>query len=257
MHDRPPDERHASRRHSFTYVMQESPSVDATEVDRSIRHVARAGAMRRGPTSPAGTVNAMAQRLGSDRIAGLKLLFALIAVMWVTEAIDAADGHHLDQYGIHPRDVGGLPEIFSAPFLHVGWDHLISNTIPFAAMGLAIALGGLARVALVTLIVGVVSGLGVWLIAPSHTVVLGASGIVFGYATYLVARGILSRRLVEIGVGVVVIGVFGLALLQSLVPHEGISWQAHLFGAIGGVIAASVVAGRREPAPAALPRPVA
>ncbi len=200
----------------------------------------------------------MTDRLGPDRSNALKLLLAMIAVMWVTEVIDVADGHRLDQFGIHPRDVGGLPEIISAPFLHVGFQHLIGNTIPFAIMGVAIALGGLARVAIVTAVVGLVSGLGVWLIAPANTVHLGASGVVFGYATYLIARGIYSRRLVEIAVGVLVVGVWGLALAQSLLPQDGISWQAHLFGAIGGVIAASLLAKRREPEPAvALPRPLA
>ena len=105
-------------------------------------------------------------------------------------------------------------------------------------MGAAIALGGIARVALVTLIVAVISGLGVWLIAPSDEVHLGASGLVFGYASYLVIRGVLSRRLVELAVGVVVAGIWGIGLLQGLLPQERISWQAHLFGAIGGVVAA-------------------
>ncbi|MEA2137587.1 MAG: hypothetical protein QOG56_737 [Solirubrobacteraceae bacterium] len=191
----------------------------------------------------------MARRLGPDRAAALKLVLAMIAVMWATEVVDVAAGHRLDAYGIHPRDVGGLPEIVSAPFLHVGFGHLISNTVPFLAMGAAIALGGLARVALVTIIVGVISGLGVWLIAPSGEVHLGASGVVFGYAAYLVTRGILSRRLTELAVGVVVAAVWGIGLLQGLLPQERISWQAHLFGAIGGVVAAYALANRREPVP--------
>ena len=190
----------------------------------------------------------MANRLGADRVSALKLVLAMVALMWVSETIDIAADHRLDNYGIHPRDVGGLPEILAAPFLHVGFGHLISNTVPFLAMGAAIALGGVARVALVTLIVAVVSGLGVWLIAPANEVHLGASGVVFGYATYLVTRGILSRRLTEIGVGVLVVGVWGVGLLQGLLPQERISWQAHLFGAIGGVIAAYALAKRREPA---------
>jgi len=195
----------------------------------------------------------MADRLGSDRSAALKLVAAMIAVMWVTEVIDLATGQRLDDFGIHPRDVGGLPEILSAPFLHVGFGHLLSNTVPFAVMGAAIAFGGLVRVALVTLVVAVVSGLGVWLVAPSNEVHLGASGVVFGYATYLVTRGILSRRLMEIAVGVAVVAIFGIGLLQGLLPQERISWQAHLFGAIGGVVAAYLLAGRREPAPRAAP----
>jgi membrane associated rhomboid family serine protease len=191
----------------------------------------------------------MSKRLGPDRTAALQLLVAMIAVMWVAETIDlVAAGQPLDDYGIHPRDAGGLAEIFSAPFLHVGFGHLISNTVPFAAMGAAIALGGLARVAVVTLVVGVISGAGVWLIAPSNEVHLGASGLVFGYASYLVTRGVLSRRIVELAVGVAVVGVWGIGLLQGLLPQEQISWQAHLFGAIGGVVAAFMLVRRREPA---------
>ena len=204
--------------------------------------------MRDGRAVTAGTVRVMASRLGPDRTAALKLVLAMIALMWVAETIDAvAGGNPLDDYGIHPRDAGGLAEIVSAPFLHVGFGHLISNTVPFLAMGAAIALGGLARVALVTIIVGVVSGLGVWLIAPADEVHLGASGIVFGYATYLVVRGVLSKRLTEIAVGVVVVAIWGIGLLQGLLPQERISWQAHLFGAIGGVVAAYALASRREP----------
>jgi membrane associated rhomboid family serine protease len=188
----------------------------------------------------------MAARLGSDRVDALKLVLAMVAVMWVAEVIDVAAGHRLDEYGIHPRDVDGLPEIVSAPFLHVGFGHLISNTIPFAIMGAAIALGGLARVAIVTIIVGVISGLGTWLIASPNTVHLGASGLVFGYAAYLVSRGLLSKRLTELAVGALVLAVWGFGLLQGLLPQERISWQAHLFGAIGGVVAAFALAGRAE-----------
>lgn len=191
----------------------------------------------------------MSDRLGPDRTNALLLVAAMIGLMWVLEVIDVVADHRLDNYGIHPRDVDGLPEILAAPFLHVGFGHLISNTIPFAAMGAAIALGGLARVAYVTLIVALVSGLGTWLIAPANSIHLGASGVVFGYATYLVARGIYSRRLAELAAGVVVVAIWGAALLQGLLPQDRISWQAHLFGAIGGVIAASVLAKRRDANP--------
>ena len=192
----------------------------------------------------------MADRLGTDRSNGLLFVVVMVAVMWVLEVIDVIDNHRLDAYGIHPRDVGGLPEIVSAPFLHVGFAHLMSNTVPFAIMGAAIALGGLVRIGIVTIVVGLVSGLGTWLIAPADTVHLGASGLVFGYATYLVARGVLSRRAIDLAVGALVIVVWGIGLLQGLLPQDHISWQAHVFGAIGGVCAASILAGRKEPAPA-------
>lgn len=192
----------------------------------------------------------MSQRLGSDRTNALLLVAAMVGLMWMLEIVDIAADHRLDNYGIHPRDVDALGEIFSAPFLHAGFGHLISNTVPFLAMGAAIALGGLVRVAIVTLIVAVVSGAGTWLIAASNSVHLGASGVVFGYASYLVSRGIFSRRLSELAIGVVVVAIWGIGLLQGLLPQERISWQAHLFGAVGGVVAASVLAGRREAKPA-------
>jgi membrane associated rhomboid family serine protease len=193
----------------------------------------------------------MSDRLGPDRTNGLLLVVAMAALMWMTEIVDQIGFGDLDRYGIDPRDVDGLGEILAAPFLHAGFGHLISNTVPFLAMGAAIALGGLVRVALVTLVIALVSGFGTWLIASSNSVHLGASGVVFGYATYLVARGLLSRRLVELGVGALVIGVWGIGLLQGLLPQERISWQAHLFGAIGGVIAAGLFSrrGNRAPAP--------
>jgi len=192
----------------------------------------------------------MSQRLGTDRTNALLLVVAMVGLMWLLEIVDIAADHRLDNYGIHPRDVDGLAEIFAAPFLHAGFGHLISNTVPFLAMGATIALGGLARVALVTLIVAVISGFGMWVIAASNSIHLGASGVVFGYASYLVSRGIFSRRLSELAIGVVVVAIWGIGLLQGLLPQERISWQAHLFGAVGGVVAASVLAGRREAKPA-------
>lgn len=187
----------------------------------------------------------MAQRLGADRTNALLLVVAMVGLMWLTEVVDQVGFGDLDNYGIHPRDVGGLPEIVAAPFLHVGFGHLISNTVPFLVMGAAIALGGIVRVALVTLVVTLVSGLGTWLVASSNSVHLGASGVVFGYATYLVSRGLISRRLTELAVGALVVAIWGFGLLQGLLPQERISWQAHLFGAIGGVIAAMLFSQRR------------
>ena len=172
---------------------------------------------------------------------GVIFVTAMAAVMWVVEIADQVLDGRLDANGIEPRDVEGLDGIVFAPFLHGGFDHLIGNTIPFLLLGLAIAIGGLARVATVTAIVAVVGGFGTWLIAPANTVHIGASGIVFGYASYLVARGVYSRSLAQIALGVVVLAVWGTTLLQGLVPEDGISWQGHLFGAVGGVLAARVL----------------
>jgi membrane associated rhomboid family serine protease len=173
-----------------------------------------------------------------DRSNGFLLVGAMAALMWLSEIVDTALGHDLDQYGIVPRTDDGLTGIVTSPFLHLGFGHLVGNTIPFVAMGCVIALSGFKRVAMVTVVVAVVGGLGTWLFTPAGTTVIGASGIVFGYAAYLLARGFFSRAPSHFVIGVVVIVLWGGALLGGLVPQEGISWQAHFFGAVGGVLAA-------------------
>ena len=176
---------------------------------------------------------------------GLLLLGVIVAIMWLLEAINAVDSNQLSvSDGIYPRNVDHVWSIFTAPFLHFSWQHLIANTIPFVFMGLIIAWQGAKRLLLVTLIVIVVGGLGTWLIAPAGTDTAGASGVVFGYATYLFARGFFNRSLLELLTGLVVGVVWGGALLSSVVPHYGVSWQGHVCGAIGGVLAAYLL--RRE-----------
>src|SRR5437660_4712273 len=178
------------------------------------------------------------RRKGERQREGIGLLAAIVALMWVVEVINSLDNNALDRDGIYPRNFGRLWGILTAPFLHVSFAHLISNTIPFLFMGLIIALRGAARVAIVTLIVIVIGGLGTWLIAPAHSVTVGASGVVFGYATYLLARGFFDRSALELMTGLVVGVVFGGMLIGSLVPHDHVSWQGHLCGGIAGVLAA-------------------
>jgi membrane associated rhomboid family serine protease len=169
---------------------------------------------------------------------GIVLLGGIVAFMWLLEVINTLDSNQLDNDGIYPRDFDRLWGILTAPFLHVSFQHLIDNTVPLVFMGLIIALRGATRVALVTAIVIVLGGVGTWLIAPSGTVTVGASGIVFGYATYLFTRGFFDRSALEILSGAIVGVVWGAALVSSIVPHQGISWQGHVCGAIAGVIAA-------------------
>ena len=184
------------------------------------------------------------------------LLLGIVALMWALEAVNAVDHNALSrEAGIWPRNVDHLWAVLTAPFLHENfYPHLLDNTIPLVFMGVIIALRGALRLALVTLIVILVSGLGTWLISPAHTDTFGASGLVFGYATYLLTRGIFNRSLLEIGVGLVVGVVWGGVLVASVVPHAGVSWQDHVSGAVGGVIAAWLLSAprrrvRRDPGP--------
>lgn len=169
-------------------------------------------------------------------------MIVMIAAMWVIELIDVPLDGRLDRFGIRPRQADGLDGIVLAPFLHAGWAHLIANTVPFVVMGGVICLSGAKRFVQVTLIVGLVSGVGVWLTGASNSLVVGASGLVFGYLTYLVTRGIFARDILYLAAGAAVLAVYG-GVIWGLLPKPGISWQGHLFGAIGGVVAASVLHG--------------
>jgi membrane associated rhomboid family serine protease len=179
---------------------------------------------------------------------GATLLIGIVAVMWIIEVINTVDSNRLDNDGIWARNVGRVWGIFTAPLIHGSFQHLIDNTIPFVFMGLIIALAGAARLALVTAIVIVIGGIGTWLISPAGAPTIGASGVVFGYATYLFVRGFFDRSALELLTGLIVGVVWGGALLSSLVPHTGISWQGHLCGGIAGVIAAWLLAGRSRSA---------
>ncbi len=197
----------------------------------------------RTPGTPGATQRSRALRV-QRQLEGVAVLGVVVVLMWLIEAINTLDSNHLDSDGILPRSIDHLWGIFTAPFIHASWQHLIANTVPFVFMGLIIAFQGAKRFALVTLIVIVVGGIGTWLVSPAHTsngypvYTIGASGVVFGYATYLFTRGFFNRNILELLIGLVVGVIWGGALWSSVVPHTGISWQGHVCGAIGGVVAA-------------------
>jgi membrane associated rhomboid family serine protease len=174
---------------------------------------------------------------------GAAVVALLVGFMWVVEIVNKIDDQRLSSDGIYPRSLSGLPGIISAPFLHAGFGHLLGNTVPFVVLGLVIGVAGARRLIEVTVIVILVAGLGTWLTAGSGTDTIGASGVVFGYAGYLIARGFFTRNVGSLAIGVVVALLFGAALASDLVPQAGISWEDHLFGGLGGILAARVLPG--------------
>ncbi len=180
-------------------------------------------------------------------------MLVLLAGLWLIEFVDQLTGNALDNYGIHSRELDGLPKIFSAPLLHGGWDHLIGNSVPFAVLGFLVLLGGIARWVWSSLISVLTSGFTAWLLTPANTVILGASGLIFGWLTYLLARGIWSRRPAQVVLAVIILFVYGGMIWGVLPSGSGISWQAHAGGAAGGVIAAWLLHRRSSAAPARYP----
>jgi len=176
----------------------------------------------------------------ADAARPLMVVGLVVAAMWAEEVVDLLPHTPFDRYGVRPRELDGLVGIPLAPFLHAGFAHLIGNTLPFLVLGGIVAASGVARFFRVAVIVGLTSGIGTWLFGAAHSDHIGASGVVFGLLTYLLARGVFERRLAYLLVGVVVLFVYG-GILWGLVPSPGISWTGHLFGAVGGVVAAAAL----------------
>jgi membrane associated rhomboid family serine protease len=169
----------------------------------------------------------------------LIVMGAFLAVIWVLQVLNWADGYRLDaEYGILPQHLSRLGEIFTAPFLHASWQHIEGNSVPLFVLGVLAAYRSLKRFLLASLIITVTSGMAVWLFQSSNELTVGASGIIFGYFGYVLVRGFFDRNLVDIGVGLVA-GALYWTILQVAIPGTpGISWIAHLGGLVGGVLAA-------------------
>ncbi len=163
------------------------------------------------------------------------------------EAVDQfVVARSLDVSGIHPRDLQGLWGILCAPLLHGGFGHLAANTVPYLVLGWYVIAGRKGDFFLVSAIVIVLGGAGVWLTAPANSVHIGASGLIFGYLGFLLARGLFERSLGSILVAVIVGLLYG-GLIFGVLPsgESGVSWQGHLFGFVGGAIAAKLLAGTK------------
>ncbi|HET7723653.1 MAG TPA: rhomboid family intramembrane serine protease [Propionibacteriaceae bacterium] len=169
---------------------------------------------------------------------GALVMAAVVAVLWLIEGVDTLTNHALDGLGIRPWNIEGLDGIVFAPLLHASFAHVAANSLPLFVLGTAIWASGLRQWVVATVTGWVTSGILAWLLTPIHYLVLGASGVIFGWITYLIVRGFLSRRWPHIVLGLVIAFLYGSVLLGVFPMSTGVSWQGHLGGALGGVLAA-------------------
>lgn len=189
-------------------------------------------------------------RAGGRVTAAAALMVSWVALLWALETVDVVSGHRLDSLGIEPRKGSELIDIVPSAFTHFGFGHVASNSLPLLVLGFIAALRGIARFLAVSLTIMVIGGLGVWLVAPAHTNTAGASGVIFGLFGYLLIRGFVDRRPLEIVVGLLVGLLYGSILWGVLPSATGVSWQGHLFGLLGGVAAAFLFRERTPELPA-------
>lgn len=175
------------------------------------------------------------------------ILGSIIVVLWIIQGVNGLIFQgRLSFYGIAPRQVSGLQGILFAPWLHGSFSHLMANTIPLITLGWLIMLKQTRDFIVVSAIAMVVSGLGTWAIGAPGSVHVGASGVIFGYFGFLLARGWFERSMGAIALSLVVFFLYGSLIWGVLPSQPGISWEGHLFGFIGGVLAARTL-GKQPP----------
>ncbi|CCH28499.1 rhomboid family intramembrane serine protease [Actinosynnema sp. NPDC047251] len=192
--------------------------------------------------SPAPPTRSPAKRvIPPNPLLSAAVVAGFVALLFVVEGIDTALGGSLDHDGVIPRDFTEWDNILWAPVLHGGWEHLTGNALPLLVLGFLATSGGLKQFFQVTAVIWLTDGLGVWL-AGSPGSHIGASGLIFGYLVFLLVRGVFARATAQVVVALAVFAVYGAMLWGVLPGQPGISWESHLFGALGGVLAAWGVA---------------
>ncbi|RBP63668.1 membrane associated rhomboid family serine protease [Brevibacterium sanguinis] len=200
------------------------------------------------PSSQVGAQNAGLRSVldGDHGLSRFVPVFVLLAIMWVVEIVDTLLPVDFDLFGLESWNPLSLYGLVTSPLLHSGFNHLTANTFPFLVLGIFIAMEGSRRFWTVSAITALVSGLGAWLTTlPGHHIV-GASGIVFGFFGYLAMRtwyvDDLLRKIIYFAIGLFVFVTYGAAMVFGMLPQaNGVSWQGHLFGFIGGLVAARLV----------------
>jgi membrane associated rhomboid family serine protease len=182
----------------------------------------------------------------SASVVGAATIVSFVVLLYAVELFDQLSDHRLDLNGIRPLETDGLWGIIFAPLLHASWQHLMANTVPALVLGFLVTLAGLSRFVWATAIVWVVGGFGTWLIGNmgsscGETDHIGASGLIFGWLTFLLVFGFFTRSGWQIVIGLLVLFFYGGVLWGAMpVLHVcgGVSWQGHLCGGIAGVVAA-------------------
>jgi len=174
----------------------------------------------------------------------IQILFFLVALVGV-HAVNFVSGMWLTRFGVIPRTVIGLRGILLSPLLHKDWVHLMANIVPLGAMLglLAFTLG--RSLWPMTALIWLGSGIGIWLVGRPGAIQIGASGLIYGLAAFLVTTAWIRRDLKSGLAAVLVIFLYG-GIAWGLLPgRPGVSWEGHLAGAVAGVIVATFYSTRR------------
>jgi len=166
----------------------------------------------------------------------LPAVILFIGLIWLVFALDYF--LPLENYGVIPREPEGLIGIIAMPFLHGNLGHIMGNTVPLAVL-LTLLAGSRANSRLIVVVIVLLGGVLLWLLGRGNSLHLGASGLVFGLAVFLIVSGLLERRLIPLLITGIVLFLYGSTLLAGVMPgQKGVSWDGHLLGGLAGALAA-------------------
>jgi membrane associated rhomboid family serine protease len=170
-----------------------------------------------------------------------------LALLWWIHMAQTWMGQSLLGLGVRPGELSGLIGVVAAPLIHGSTAHLIANSLPLLVLGtLALATYPRSAPRAITTI-WLLSGLGIWLFGreSSH---IGASGLTHGLMFFLFTLGLLRRDRPAIAAMFIAFFLYGGMLLTVLPGDPKVSWEAHLFGALSGVLSALLLR-KLDPAP--------
>jgi len=180
--------------------------------------------------------------LGQNVLSTALWMGLFLATLWIIFFVDSVvlKGKLKNRFGLIPRSHFSILRILISPFLHVNRKHIAANSIPFFILGSLVMVQGQVVFWVATLVIILVAGLGIYFFAKSGTIHMGASGLILGYFGFLLANVFFNPEVVTLIIAAVV-AVLYLGLITQIVPlKNGISTTGHLFGFIGGILAAAL-----------------
>ncbi|NNF01765.1 MAG: rhomboid family intramembrane serine protease [Bacteroidia bacterium] len=161
----------------------------------------------------------------------------LVIIMWAVKLYEVTSGYYLYRFGLLPHSIEHLTGILFYPFIHGDLEHLYSNTIPFLILGAGMVFFYGKLSFRVFLLIFFLSGIGLW-IGGRQTFHIGASGLVYGMASFLFFSGVLRRDVRLMAISLIVTFLYGSMVWGVFPIVQGVSWEGHLFGALSGLVAA-------------------
>lgn len=166
---------------------------------------------------------------------------AVVVVMWIVKIAEHYTGSDFGEFGIMPLTAKGLIGIVMAPFIHEDFGHLLANTIPMF-VSLSIIFYFYREVAFqVFFLIWLFTGAWVWSFARDDAFHIGASGLVYGYISFLFFSGMIRRNARLMAISFLVIFLYGgffWGIFPDFFPKRNISWESHLMGGIAGIVMA-------------------